>query len=238
MKKAIYTLAILSSIFISCNGDLKDDIDDLETSLSETQASLSETQASLSETEAENEALQSELDELSEELDDSAAGFFKPISTTHEYSYDTDNPITEEFDFFGTDDNEIFLYDYDDGTYYFYIYIYNGNDYAEIGFDYDSSTGIADDDFYYDYALSENIYGDYVYMYGYDGQSYNDTSITVNSFDTSTGEISITLVSEYTADYSYSEYDTAGTLTMTFDGTAKVILEEPTSSVTVTATDR
>ena len=221
MKKTIYTLAILSSIFVSCNGDLKDDIDDLQESIA---------------------AAQAENDALNELIEASGIDNVQSIDINHEYSYDANNTIVEEFTWSGLTYPYYQLDDNGDDTYDIYIYIEdyqsdaNYTGYIEIEIDeYDPVTG----DFYLDemnYQLDDNIYGDYVYMYFSENTSYATTTITIDSFNAETGEISIESTSEYTENYAYSEYDTDGVFTLKFEGVLPVKQTEPTTATIVSKT--
>jgi len=216
MKKTIYTLAILSSIFVSCNGDLKDDIDDLETSLSE---------------------LQAENDALNEIIESSGIEGVQTIDITHEYSFDDNNPIIEDITWSGLTYPYYELYDNGDDTYNIYIYIedyqsdvnHQGDIEIDIN-DYNPVTG----DFYLsdlDFDLDENIYGDYVSLDIYENTSYATTTITINSFDADTGEVSFEATTEYSGDYEDSEYNTSGVLTVIFDGILPLREQEPITLV-------
>ena len=219
MRKTIYTLAILSSIFVSCNGDLKDDIDDLE-------ASLSETQANLSETEAENEALQIELDELSESINNTAVSEFLELTDSfiiaYEYTTSGSDTVTGENEIYGLDNNYTSAYSYNGEVYDIYIEFESPNKEALFSFNYNITTEEVETN-----NRLLKFYDDNIFVYFYDGDSNNkESEITVNSFNLETGEISIEFTFEF-EDYYYSRINDymTGELTGSFEGTISNIVD-------------
>ena len=226
MKKTIYTLAILASIFASCTGDLEDDINSIEGNLTELQA---ENDALA----AENDALQAELDGVSTDLSnvtdnltDAGINAESPFTIVHDYSYNADNPITEEFTFLDLSRSYINERSTD---YYINLQSGNNNDEAYLRFFYDTDTKKAT---LYQAKLYDgaNIYGRYTEAYIYENNTGATYDLTVNSFDASTGEISVDFKADYTGSYYYSTYDTDGSISFSFTGTLTTTQSVPSSN--------
>lgn len=194
MKKAIYTLAILASVFTSCTGDIEDDISALEENLTALQA--------------ENDALQAELDGVSNNLDEGGVDVTSPTKINHEYTND-DTTTSETVTFLST---TAFYYELNNRSYTHLINIYSfsiNNRDMSLEFYYNSDTEeVTLDRFNFD-----NNTEDY---YINNSEIGSEHTIKVNSFDFETGEISFDFSMEYDSNFSDSDHD-SGKLNFSFN---------------------
>ena len=199
MKKSLFILTILmaaSSMFTSCNKKLKDDMSDLEKEIANLKGQVNDVKSIL--------------------------GSNEPITATTTFvdHNDSTRTITDTYKFKAGNNSTQSLKENYDGTYDIYIERFSDVEWYEgawVEFTYDPQTKTISDQRGGQYWDDEDAYRDYTRFYD------EDCSITINSIDLKTGNISLSF-SGTSNDSNYGPTANGNDYTTKFNFTGKLKL--------------